>query len=381
MGPKPEQPTVFLACAAEDVASMSTLVRELVRQGIGIQVVGGVDLDTRPLEEALERARGRFLWVLCRSAELDAYQLELLRAALAQASVPDPQVLEVSFDPRAPFAFVGDVKRRLHQLGFSSSVPTASTSRSTLLGVPGQGALAPRPARTNTDRLTFGPMSSDLSGSTMVAPCPGRWKRVAIRSAATLSVFAAAWVLIGTIHAQGEASVAGVADQADQNAAPVAECEKPSSVEDAPPAVELDPGVLELALTEPPVEPRDDRAHDHAHGQDPTAQLEEAFEQRRIRGLDLLLITYPSRKSLTQATAHKACASTAEGGLEQWRLPTQSELATLAQGGFVAKYTMWWTATDESSGVRTMWTGARTLVKPSARRSRAKVLCVTDRPR
>jgi hypothetical protein len=252
-----------------------------------------------------------------------------------------------------------------------------------------------------TDRLCYPPCHDDLAGSTMVAPRPGRWKAVAIRLGATLGVFAAAWVAIGTLHAHGEADEADEVDAPDvalvsdakasdvaTPAPTVVEHEPPSvepeppAVEPEPPAVEPEPPAVEPAVAARPrpdltAAPQGDDTPDRASR---TARLEASFAQGRIRGLDLLLITYPSRRSAMRTSAEKACAATTEGGLDQWRLPTPSELATLAQAGFISKYTMWWTGTDESTSVRTMWTGSRTLAKSSPRRSRAKVVCVTERP-
>jgi hypothetical protein len=372
-----DQPTVFLACAADDAASMSGVARELARQGVGSTVVGGVDLDARPIEQALPRTRGSFLWVLCGSAELDRYQLDVLKRALAEASVPPERVLEVVFDPRAPFGFVGAVKRRLRALGASPKTLT-----STPPPVPsGPVRRASPPKRLDTGPLLVPDRSEEIpvSGSTMVAPRPGRWARVAVRGVASLGVFAVAWVAIGAMMGEDEpASAEEDASSAEVVSAP-------------PPAVEAEaePVVAELPEPEEDVEQpsrvasRDVISPAREGEREPSDRqtlLEVSFAERRVRGLDLLLITYPSRKALTRASAERACAASEEGGLDTWRLPTPLELAQLGRAGFVSKYTMWWTGSD-GSAARSLWTGVRTLAKRGAARSRAKVLCVTERPR
>ena len=352
---------MFLACAADDAPSLTPVVRQLVRRGVRIDVVSGVDLDTRPLEQALARTTSRSLWVLCRSDDLDSFQIELLRATLEETSVPSQRILETPFNVKAPTAFVGAVSRRLRDAGFlqaSTSVsPPPPPPASRLPDSVAHERAVAAPKRQSTGPLLC-PPELDLAapGSTMVAPCPSRWPRWTTRVGAAIGLAVTAMVVLATtLDRDPPARVDPMVDEV-----PVAHVDVP-----VPPSV-----VVTSPVVAPPVARETPRSR--------SVELEASFREGRIRGIDLLLLTHPSRKQQTRAVAEKTCAQVTEGGLDGWRLATREELATIARSGFVSKYTLWWTAEDSA---RAMWTGTRTLAKPSTPRTRAKVVCVTDRPR
>lgn len=111
------KPTVVLACASDDATAMAKVLRRLVERGVRVDVVAGVDFDVRPFQEALARGTSRTVYVICRSDDLDAFQVDRLRTAAQNAKVTSDRLVLVPFDPELPIDFAETVLRQLAENG------------------------------------------------------------------------------------------------------------------------------------------------------------------------------------------------------------------------------------------------------------------------
>ena len=111
------KPTVVLACASDDAVAMAKVLRRLVERGVRVDVVAGVDYDVRPFQDALVRGTTRTVYVICRSDDLDAFQVDRLRTAAQNAKVTSDRLVLVPFDPELPIDFAETVLRYLAENG------------------------------------------------------------------------------------------------------------------------------------------------------------------------------------------------------------------------------------------------------------------------
>jgi len=111
------KPTVVLACASDDAVAMTKVLRRLVERGVRVDVVAGVDFDMRPFQDALARGTTRTVYVICRSDDLDAFQVDRLRTAAQNAKVSSDRLVLVPFDPELPIDFAETVLRQLAEDG------------------------------------------------------------------------------------------------------------------------------------------------------------------------------------------------------------------------------------------------------------------------
>lgn len=97
---------------------MARVVPRLVELGTRVEIVDGVDLDTRPLEAAVERHTERSAYVVCQSEELDEYQKDLLVLTIRAGEVPESLVWPTRLEPHDVDGLMGAVLKHLLELGW-----------------------------------------------------------------------------------------------------------------------------------------------------------------------------------------------------------------------------------------------------------------------
>ena len=112
------RPSVIFACATVDAPLVARVVPRLVELGTRVEIVDGVDLDTRPLEAAVERHNERSAYVVCQSEELDEYQKDLLVLTIRAGEVPESLVWPTRLEPHDIDGLMGSVLKRLLELGW-----------------------------------------------------------------------------------------------------------------------------------------------------------------------------------------------------------------------------------------------------------------------
>ena len=85
--------TVVLCCAAENRGQLGGVLENLGKEGLSVDVVSGVDLDSNLLATAIKRNKKAALYVLCRSEDLDRFQVSLLRQVLRTGNISNAHVL------------------------------------------------------------------------------------------------------------------------------------------------------------------------------------------------------------------------------------------------------------------------------------------------
>jgi hypothetical protein len=347
------RPTVVLACSGPEAGAIVEVARALIPDGVRVDVVAGVDLDSRPIELALEQHAPNTLWVMCRSEQLDEYQLELLLLTVRASEVPEDHVIALPYDADAISTFVGLVRRRLAQLGWLAGEP----------GVP-----AARPADvTPVPSLT--PEASDLFDDAPARRSPGGVLAAALAVCACVGLGAWWWT--------------GSGAQASES--PIAHAPSTSSEAEPSPPTEPRVGTPRTQTTEAaperpaaPVAPEvsDEPTRAEAPRFDPVGPIGIALAERRIRALDALLVATPGAR-VTARRARKQCGKLEIAGVRGWRLPQADELDALAEAGFLPDDAQYWARRGKSAR-RARISGERVLTRAVGRKVEAALLCVAD---
>lgn len=106
------RPEVVLACAEEDAAALTAVVRGLVARRVRVNLVPLSDGNLQPLETALESCGPSATYVVCHTAAIDRYQAELYELTVRAAEVPAERLLAAWFDASDPDAFVTTIWTR-----------------------------------------------------------------------------------------------------------------------------------------------------------------------------------------------------------------------------------------------------------------------------
>lgn len=135
---------------------MARVVPRLVELGTRVEIVDGVDLDTRPLEAAIERHTERSAYVVCQSDELDEYQKDLLVLTIRAGEVPESLVWPTRLEPHDVDGLMGTVLKHLLELGWLAEARQHAKGRRrnvTLRGVAMPPVEPPKKRNTAPTRL------------------------------------------------------------------------------------------------------------------------------------------------------------------------------------------------------------------------------------
>jgi hypothetical protein len=149
---------VLLCCARGEADALGELVRALEQRGHVVELIDGVELDTRALAAAIERRSGTGLYVLVRSGALDREKVDALREVLLAHRLPFGRTLTVSGTKTA------DLLERIEQ-SLRRQVATAPATR------PGvASSAAPREATGGSRRATVMVTAPTSAGASKPTP-------------------------------------------------------------------------------------------------------------------------------------------------------------------------------------------------------------------
>lgn len=375
------RPTVVLACSGPEAGAIVEVARALIADGVRVDVVAGVDLDSRPIELALEQHSGNTLWVLCRSEHLDEYQLELLLLTVRASEVPEEHVIALPYDQDASSTFVALVRRRLTTLAWIGAEPEVPAPRRE----PTVPTLAPD--ASGLDDVPRSRPGGRIIGAALAIATSlsvgGWWWGSSAAEASDLRVEASpvATARVAELLADADAEddaepqpqpqpevaarLAALSRGAPMPAAPrIAETraphEAPPSIDDTAEEGESEP-VAAAVLPKAPVF-------------DAESPLGRALADREIRALDALLVATQGTPT-TARRARKQCGRLDVAGVEAWRLPEPEELGALAEAGFLPHDSRYWTRRGKKSK-RARVSRDRVRTRFAPRRAEATVLCV-----
>ncbi len=128
---------VILGCAEDSLDLLSSAAREIQPAGHAVDLVSGIDLDAALFTRAIARHQARGIYVICKSEELDDYQVRRLQGIAKQAGVESGRVLIV----RKSQGMRDIVQRVLGRLS-PGSRPTIRAGGANRLPGPGTGAVS-----------------------------------------------------------------------------------------------------------------------------------------------------------------------------------------------------------------------------------------------
>jgi hypothetical protein len=362
--------SIVLCCAAENRGQLGKVIESLGRAGHPVELLSGVDLDSSKLEAAIRRRAGGGLYVVCKSDELDVYQIARLTEVFDEQGVAKDRVLMVDFSPGMPTEIVDPILGR---------------------------------ART----ITHDPDIDDMSPPSAGLPM---WK-VVIAAAAGVGV--GALVLVVTCGprdsvAETDTVASSVtstkddegADGAKKKTEPEPAKEPAKSPEPAAASPEPEPEPAPPAVVEPTPAPTPETAppivadatqagadtmidevvlDPSAAGQD--AAIEQALAKRQIRALDILLVQrFPTRRSNYEA-GRAYCEKLDIGGVTGWRMPTVGEINSITSAGLIKKDLYWTLNKGDTFGDEMLvWSAKRKRIRPHSRKYRGvRTACVRTR--
>jgi len=395
---------VVLCCAKADQSVIQQVAGDLESQGCVVQLV--VNARPETLATVVERLKGYGLYVLCRSPAFPDNTIERLRKRILGEQVPFTRTLTVAAN------HPDDVRRRitksLHRIAASrarrgllpppSAVPMeiedGTITRPIRLdnfrarrleGQPATTATAPAVRPRFDERPRFDDRPFDRAG----VPIPVRTGKTAIviqeavRSGVTVRI---ALEPLPEHDYAGSGSVPAATRRAAQ-ARPIAQVTPQSdllvsswllwsgmaitavviamvaiSIATRPKATDLGPASVATASTvegpgNPPGSVEEPWAgHDGRRPGELSTLVMDALRKRKIRALDVLLVTTDAAGPMSSKAATAYCQSLDVEGLTDWRLPDVGELNSLSRSGMLGDEFFWSrTPADTFGDARLAW--------------------------
>lgn len=437
---------MVLGCAKADRGQMARLLEVFAAHEHHVELVSGVDESRQRWREAGQRHGMRAVYVACGGQVLAPSQLVALRQELASLGIPDTSIWAEVVDWAQLDRLIRDVDRMIEQAppmvpappplasvrtaGPSATPPPAPPSLLPAIGPsvvpavaegsiapmlpPSSPRLAPTAPSRDGSRVSLPPrpdvpsplgamepLDSMDSMDSMVGRVGGWGRRVAW----TLGVLAAAG-LVGVVtlarpsptNAESsatitDAAVAAVAAAASQAPAasrtgalaPQAGNEPRLALASAA-AERAGAPVGQRSPTSEPVGAADLTAPTAG---DDDALVHTALMQRKIRALDILLVSPEATRRIKGrrharvvhthwAGAHAHCEALEIDGVAGWRLPTAGEFRTLGTSNMLGRR-IYWSATegDAFGSDRVVWNNQKKRMAPAPSTWKGgRVLCV-----
>ncbi|MCX4241551.1 hypothetical protein [Paraliomyxa miuraensis] len=371
---------------------MAPLVEALAAQEHHVELISGLDESRLRWREAGQRHGTRAVYVACGGPTLPSLELEALRQDLQSLGIPDTSVWTGVVDWTKVDRLIRDVEHMtvgtrvvspppipmLH----SSSVPAIAAITAPPTQPPGSARLAPMGPGLQRQGQ---PMQSPTRRDDSVDPfeLPGRSRRRwALAMGSTAALGLGLVVMLGLAAARdGEAPLVAeaAAGETTESAAARRPGNEPSAPADASDSTAEAEPMLEVAAR--PIlapEPADD---------DDGQLVHEALMQRKIRALDILLVSPEARRKVRRksrvnlmswADAQAHCEALDIDGVKGWRLPTAGEFRTLS-GSNMLERRSYWSATeaDAFGSDRVVWNNLKKAMAPAPGEWKGgRVLCV-----
>jgi hypothetical protein len=435
--------TVVLGCAKAERGRMAPLLEAFAAQEHHVELVSAVDESRQRWREAGQRYGTRAVYVACGSPGLAGGELAALRDELLSLGIPAACIWAAVVDWSQLDRLVRDVDRMLHAAPVVVPAPpplsSARASTAGELASPppppqpvhglGPGVVAapiapgppPAPARLApvgpshaASHVSLVPQLSPAQGPRSpgpvepMAPRLGRSGRAGRRIALALGGVAVAglagWVGLGMVGRTSGPGVETLAAATLDGAGSSVAGREPSASSPTPAAPSRPAPATPRAATDdapsptraraPIAEPAeeldaDDPGHPEPAALDDDALVYAALMQRKIRALDILLVSPEATRKIKGrrtprvlqthwADAHTYCEGLEIDGVGGWRLPTAGEFRTLGSSNMIDRR-IYWSATegDAFGSDRVVWNNHKKQMAPAPSAWKGgRVLCV-----
>jgi len=429
--PKRGAHTVVLGCAKAQRGDMAPLIEAFVAQEHHVELVSGVEESRQRWREAGQRYGVRAVYVACGGPSLPPAELAALCEELHAVGIPPGSVWAAVVDWSQVDRLIRQVESMMEAVPVVVPAPPPLSAPASPSAPPplsavhaagpsvsgGAGMVAPMlppngprlapvgPSLGMSSQVSLAPELVDDHGSGSLDAVVGRastLRRVALAlgAVATVTLGLAVAVQCGS---DGDAVVAEAAVERDAPASAPADSAKakakakeravtgetavdrvaadrasPASASDQ--AADVEPAELELSDAEPAdakeTLPEDDDARVHA-----------ALMKRKIRALDILLISPEATRKVRKrarvshmdwAGARAYCEDLDIGGVRGWRLPTAGEFRTLSTSNMLQRRSYWSaTEADAFGSDRVVWNNLKKAMAPAPGEWKGgRVLCV-----
>lgn len=427
--------TVVLGCAKADRGRMAPLVEALAAQELHVELVSGIDESRQRWHEAGQRYGVRAVYVACGGATLPTGQLAAVREELRALGIPPGSVWTGVVDWTQVDRLIRDIARMMEAAPLVipappplSAVPSPSmvpppppgpppplpsmhhamgaNAGSNVVPLASQGSIAPmmppmsaRPAAPSGLEISGGQVSLAPSvvedgGSLepvdpfLARPGGARWRVALGLGVAAVMVAGLVMAFGGDDDDEGEATTVAAATGKEEGPEPAAA--KAERATDDEPAAERaaapeEPTPPEDADAEPSPELDDDEAD--ADPLDDDAAVHAALMKRKIRALDILLVSPEATRKVRRrtrvahmdwASAQAHCEQLDIAGVKGWRLPSAGEFRTLSTSNMLQRRSYWSvTEADAFGSDRVVWNNLKKEMAPAPGGWKGgRVLCV-----
>jgi hypothetical protein len=422
---------VVLGCAKAERGQMAPLLEVFAAQEHHVELVSGVDESSQRWREAGQRHGTRAVYVACGGPGLAEAELTALREELLSLGVPAGNIWAAIVDWSQLDVLVREVDRMLEAAPVMVPAPpplTSARASSPSIAPPPPpapapmltagsmqvvgllegtaGSIAPMPPPSPARLVPLGP--SHEPSQVLLAPRPvvdaarspeglepfdtmvGRRMGSLRRVAMMLGTLAVAG-FVGAVMLASASSTS--ADDGSKPSEPAAEAtvaarERPAATSSsrAPGGTEpkaadatarAQPAALPHAGTPASAPAPQALAAASPAAEDDDALVHAALMQRKIRALDILLVSPEATRKVkgrrTPRTLHTGwteartyCESLELAGVDGWRLPTAGELRTLGSSNMLGRR-IYWTATegDAFGSDRLVWNNHKKRMAPA----------------
>lgn len=114
---------LYLCCAEDNEIALVKVVDALHKEGRAPEVLAGIEADGMMLSNAVDRANGPALFVLCQSDQLDRAHLRRLEGLFSARKGPRQKLVTVTLVPGKPLAVLTEIRKAIES--FKSRAPAA----------------------------------------------------------------------------------------------------------------------------------------------------------------------------------------------------------------------------------------------------------------